>query len=73
MGTMIAAIQPSSVPAHWMPMFWNTCVTKSGKTKPTIDRIMVVAANVDAALHTLSQRSRDTLLVTYKFRYETSR
>lgn len=70
MGTMMAAIQPRSVPAHWMPMFLNICVAKSGKTEPTMDRIMVVAANADAALGALSLRFRDTRVETYKFRYE---
>jgi len=53
MGTRIAAIHPSKVPAHWTPRFSNICVAKRGKTAPTQDRIMVFAAKAEAALYIL--------------------
>lgn len=49
-GTIIAPRHPSSVPAHWMPRLLNICRVNSGKHAPTMDRIIVLAANAEAAL-----------------------
>jgi hypothetical protein len=50
MGTIIRAKQPSSVPAHCTPRFWNICLENRGNAAPTADRIIVFAANTEAAL-----------------------
>jgi hypothetical protein len=49
-GTMTAAIQPRSVPAHWIPRLLNIWRVKSGKQAPTMERIIVFAAKAEAAL-----------------------
>jgi hypothetical protein len=47
---MINARHPSRVPAHCTPRLLNICFENSGKAAPTADRIIVLAANTDAAL-----------------------
>lgn len=49
-GTMMAAKQPRSVPAHCTPRLLNICRVYSGKHPATTDRIMVFAAKAEAAL-----------------------
>ena len=49
-GTSTAATQPSSVAAHWIPMWVNICREKRGKLEATSDRQKVFAAMADAAL-----------------------
>lgn len=53
-GTMIRARHPRSVPAHCTPRFWNICFANSGNAAPTADRMIVFAANTEAALIILS-------------------
>lgn len=53
MGTRAAARQPSSVDAHWMPMFWNICRENRGKLAATMERKKVFAAIAEAALNSL--------------------
>jgi hypothetical protein len=47
---MIVARQPSKVPAHCTPRFWNICLENSGKPAATIDRRIMLAATVEADL-----------------------
>ena len=49
-GTMINARHPRSVPAHCTPRLLNICFENSGNAAPTADRMIVLAANTDAAL-----------------------
>jgi hypothetical protein len=49
-GIIMAARQPSKVPAHWMPRLLNICLAKRGNTEPIAERRMVFAAKTDAAL-----------------------
>ena len=53
---MIADRHPSSVPAHCTPRFANICFEKSGKPAATLDRRMIFAATVEAALYCVSIR-----------------
>lgn len=54
MGIMIADRHPNSVPAHCTPRFANICFEKSGNPAATLDRRMMLAATVEAALHSVS-------------------
>jgi hypothetical protein len=49
-GTMINARHPSNVPAHCTPRLLNICFENNGNAAPTADRMIVLAANTDAAL-----------------------
>ena len=54
MGIITADRHPSSVPAHCTPRFANICFEKSGNPAATLDRRMMFAATVEAALHRVS-------------------
>ena len=47
---MIVARQPSKVPAHCTPRFWNICRVNSGNPAATTDRSIILAATVEAEL-----------------------
>ena len=49
-GIMIAARHASNVPAHCTPRFANICREKRGNPAATVERSMMFAATVDAAL-----------------------
>ena len=49
-GIMTVATQANSVPAHCTPRFANNCLENNGKPAATVDRSMMFAATVDAAL-----------------------
>jgi hypothetical protein len=56
MGTRHRARQPSSVEAHWIPMFWNIWREKRGKLAATMERQKVLAAIAEAALDGIVRR-----------------
>lgn len=58
MGIIMAARQPSKVPAHWIPKLLNICRANKGKPAPIADRRIVFAANNDAALDKKGDISR---------------
>ena len=60
-GIMTAARQPRRVQAHCTPMFSNICREKSGNPAATEERIMMLAATVDAALFQPSQLLSDII------------
>ena len=54
---MATARQPRSVPAHLVPKFSNICVENSGNAAATLERRMMFAATVEAALESVGTES----------------